>query len=337
MSDVFDNWADRILDGARLPSEVVRRALYRHLDDNVRRAAEHRFRQYSDVELREGVPALLALLAEETGVAPAEPDASPRAAATPWPAEEPRHKGDDNRPPSQPLRAARYELSRADTRAAYNRAGGSGTGQYSTAEFDFGMAEGSGGPATPALTACELLARTGDPRAAPLLAAVFANPGVNMSVRRAAGRALLVFEAPWILDAAPTCVAMITTRLKCPSGLRVQWQAVRLLGKIGSPLADPAVPALTKILFESDALVLPPLAALALGGIGTPEARAALERLDREFVPGVDCWDKRDSADRGLIRRATSAALGLGPTPDVQDLDDDSFRGCDMRRRRREW
>lgn len=334
MSDVFDNWADRMLDGARLPSAVVRRALYRHLDDNVRRAAEHRFRQCSDVELREGVPALLALLAGETGV---EPGVSPLADANPWPAEKPRRNDDENAPPSQPLRAARYDLTRANVHAAYERAGGTRTGLSSNAEFNFSLAEGAGGPATPALTACELLARTGDPRAVPLLVAVFASPEVCLSVRRAAGRTLLAFEIPWILDAAPGCVAMIATRLKYPDGLRIQWQAVRLLGKIGSPLADPAVPDLVRILFESDALVLPPLAALALGGIGTPEARAALERLDREFVPGAECWDKRESADRGLIRRATRAALGLEPTPEVPDLDDDDFRGCDLRRRRREW
>lgn len=333
MSETFDRWADRMLEGARLPSEVVRFALRRHLDVGVRRAAEHRFRGYSDVELREGVPALVELLLEETGVTPVEPGWEYGPGEGPWPA---KRKPDADRSDliRQPLRGARHDLTDAEARAVYVRAGGCGSQWHGGDAWDFRCASGLGGPATPALTACEHLARAQDSRAAPALVAVLAGAEVASSVRRAAGRALLGLEAPWLVDAAPACIAIVDDGRDGESCLRVRWAAVRLLGQIGSPAADPAVPALVKFLFEDGGLVLPPLAALALGGIGTAEAREALERMERPPASRGATGKRRDSVDFDLIRRAVAAALGRGETPEVRDLEDEDFLGGDRRRRR---
>jgi hypothetical protein len=327
-SEVFDNWADRMLDGARMPSEVVRCALRRHLDEGVRRAAEHRFRNIRDIELREGVPALIELLRDETGVCPVEPDWHYPDGAGPWSA----HPG--TRPDSgRPLRPARHDLTSDEIHATFTRAGGDTIGPSFRRIWAFRCADGDGGPATPALSACRLLASATDMRAVPLLVAVFAAPEIRWTVRREAGRALGVFTPPWLDDATPACLAMIATPSGCSHDLRVLWQAIRLIGKIGMPLAEPAVPALVEMLESSRALVLPPLAALALGDIGTPAARLALERVEREFVPGSASWRKRDSVDHGLIRRAVRAGLGLEAVPEIPGPDDGEFRGFMWRRR----
>ena len=282
-TDVFEGWADRLLDGAREPSAVVRFALPRLQDEGVRRAAGYRCRQFTDTQLREAVPALLDLLAEETGVAPVAPGWRYRDGEGPWP-----RPASGDRAPDRPCGSA--------------------------------------------LAACALLGRARDPRAAPLLVAVFARPEVPWEVRRDAGRALAAGGAPWLFDAAPACLAMAGTPTASPHDLRVLWQALRLLAAIGSPLGEPAVPALARMLHESRAMVLPPLAALALGAIGTPAARAALERIDREFTPGSAWWRQRDDVDRELLRRAACAGLGLAAVPEVADLDEASFLGCERRR-----
>ena len=333
MSETFDRWADRMLEGARLPSEVVRFALRRHLDVGVRRAAEHRFRGYSDVDLREGVPALVALLLEETGVTPVEPGWEYAPGKGPWPA---KRKGHVDRSDviRQPLRGARHDLTGAEKRALHVRAGGCDSDWRGPNGWEFQRVDGPGGPATPALTACELLARTQDSRAAPALVAVLAGAKVASSVRRAAGRALLGLEAPCLVDAAPACIAIVDDDRDGEACLRVRWAAVRLLGRIGSPAADPAVPALVKFLFEDGGLVLPPLAALALGGIGTVEARGALERMGFEIARGATVPERRRSVDLELIQRAVAAALDRDEALEVRDLEDEDFEGWD---RRRKW
>lgn len=333
MSDTFDRWADRMLEGARLPSEVVRFALRRHLDVGVRRATEHRFRGYSDVELREGVPALVELLLLEAGVSLVEPGWEYAPGEGPWPTKRKR-RADRSDVVRQPLRGARHDLTDAEARALYVRGGGCGSQWHGGDAWDFRCAGGWGGPATPALTACELLARAQDSRAAPALVAVLAGAKVASSVRRAAGRALLGLEAPCLVDAAPACIAIVDDDRYGESCLRVRWAAVRLLGRIGSPAADPAVPALVRFLFEDGGLVLPPLAALALGGIGTVDARGALERMHLEMDRCAAVPECRRSADLELIQRAVAAALGKGEAPEVRDLEDGDFEGCDMRRKR---
>jgi HEAT repeat protein len=229
------------------------------------------------------------------------------------------------------LRGARHDLTEAEKRALHRRAGGCDSDWRGPNGWEFQRVDGPGGPATPALTACELLVRAQDSRAAPALVAVLAGAKVASSVRRAAGRALLGLQARWLVDAAPACIAIVDDDRDGEACLRVRWAAVRLLGRIGSPAADPAVPALVKFLFENGGLVLPPLAALALGGIGTAEAREALDRMALEMAPGTAAPERRRSADLELIQQAVAAALGKGETPDVRDLEDADFAGCDMR------
>jgi HEAT repeat protein len=321
--ELFEKWADEVLQGARLPSTVVHCALLRANVPVVPQAAKYRLDQFTLAQMREAVPMLIMILKDETGLRECEPgwqydDSS----IGPW-SEEPSRTFCD---PSvlgilsapRLLYPARYDLTLDEGREALRRSGAKNPNDPHVL-MDYvagGSANGAGGPAA---GACRHLGRIGDPRAVPMLAAVFASPDIRWEVRREAGRGLNAIDSREVDLAAPTCLAMARSHNRDGHSLRLQWQAVRLLRKIGSPLGIPVIADLVRMLETSRAWILPPLAALALGGIGTPEARESLERIIRELVPGSPLWEERDSTDRPLILAAARAGLGLGAVPEVPD------------------